>query len=680
MATLLAGLLVKLGLDTAEYQNGVRRANKETTAMQRNMASARKAVQQVGAALGGMALLAVANKIKDMSRAAIDAAGNLGEEAKALGVTTTALQEFRFAATQVNIEQTQVDDALAQLTRRLGDAAQGVKEPLKALEKLGIAVRNSKGEVIGAGEAMPLIAEGLKKVGSDAERAAITVDLFGRSGQKLAALLGEGAAGVDRLTGAAHKLGIILSESDIAKADEVADKLAALNFQITAQQNKKLLENADALLTYEQSVGDLKLTLIDASSRMQTWVDEFDRFNAEGAAQARENWRAVPKFFEQVIEQIGVAVGRIPEIMASAVRSTVNWTQQMYQGVKTWIVDRLNGVWNTVTEKVEMVRNAFFDLWDKVTRRSYIPDMVDDIAQQMGRLDSVMVDVANRTTAGTKEAFRAMAQEVRGLLADLFPEAEQMRGYRDMLNLIDRAEKAGAAGGGLDGSTADEARRRALATLRSDGGIGAALPVRALAGGDSPLVTADQIAKGIAKVEKALGLAADKTKAQTVRIAKSFADMAQDTIGSLQRLTSSIKGGGFLDILGAALGLFTQLGSVGLLGKSIQTNLAKVPGYANGTSFHPGGMAIVGERGPELLNLPRGSQVGSNDNLKSMMSGGRGELAIRLGPGLEAEWLQKSAGQTVQIFQAAAPGMMNAASSRTRRDAARPVTPGGSIG
>jgi hypothetical protein len=31
--------------------------------------------------------------------------------------------------------------------------------------------------------------------------------------------------------------------------------------------------------------------------------------------------------------------------------------------------------------------------------------------------------------------------------------------------------------------------------------------------------------------------------------------------------------------------------------------------YAGGTNFHPGGLAIVGDRGPEVVNLPRGSQV-----------------------------------------------------------------------
>ncbi len=37
--------------------------------------------------------------------------------------------------------------------------------------------------------------------------------------------------------------------------------------------------------------------------------------------------------------------------------------------------------------------------------------------------------------------------------------------------------------------------------------------------------------------------------------------------------------------------------------------------YAKGTDFHPGGWAIVGEEGPELLNLPRGSQVIPNNKL-----------------------------------------------------------------
>lgn len=46
------------------------------------------------------------------------------------------------------------------------------------------------------------------------------------------------------------------------------------------------------------------------------------------------------------------------------------------------------------------------------------------------------------------------------------------------------------------------------------------------------------------------------------------------------------------------------------------------PKFASGTDFAPGGWSIVGEQGPELLRLPRGAGVTSNDNLKQMFNGG----------------------------------------------------------
>lgn len=47
-------------------------------------------------------------------------------------------------------------------------------------------------------------------------------------------------------------------------------------------------------------------------------------------------------------------------------------------------------------------------------------------------------------------------------------------------------------------------------------------------------------------------------------------------------------------------------------------------GYADGTYNHPGGMALVGERGPELLRLPTGSQVYPTGISQPMMQSARG--------------------------------------------------------
>ncbi|WP_437408623.1 phage tail tip lysozyme [Sinorhizobium meliloti] len=45
--------------------------------------------------------------------------------------------------------------------------------------------------------------------------------------------------------------------------------------------------------------------------------------------------------------------------------------------------------------------------------------------------------------------------------------------------------------------------------------------------------------------------------------------------------------------------------------------------FADGTSYAPGGLSVVGERGPELLKLPRGSQV-FDTNRSARMMGGNG--------------------------------------------------------
>ncbi|MDE2867272.1 MAG: hypothetical protein OXN91_01385 [Chloroflexota bacterium] len=46
----------------------------------------------------------------------------------------------------------------------------------------------------------------------------------------------------------------------------------------------------------------------------------------------------------------------------------------------------------------------------------------------------------------------------------------------------------------------------------------------------------------------------------------------------------------------------------------------QLPSYASGTHFAPGGMALVGEMGPELVNLPRGSQVIPDPQLGSAVT------------------------------------------------------------
>ena len=63
------------------------------------------------------------------------------------------------------------------------------------------------------------------------------------------------------------------------------------------------------------------------------------------------------------------------------------------------------------------------------------------------------------------------------------------------------------------------------------------------------------------------------------------------------------------------------------IGRAIQ-NATNRNAFAVGTRYAPGGMALVGERGPEMINLPRGSQVIPAAQTSQMMGGIGGAIEV----------------------------------------------------
>ena len=50
-------------------------------------------------------------------------------------------------------------------------------------------------------------------------------------------------------------------------------------------------------------------------------------------------------------------------------------------------------------------------------------------------------------------------------------------------------------------------------------------------------------------------------------------------------------------------------------------NISEIPMLAKGTDYFQGGLAIVGEQGPELVSMPRGSKVTPNSETERMLNG-----------------------------------------------------------
>ncbi|MFL6862608.1 MAG: phage tail tape measure protein, partial [Allosphingosinicella sp.] len=216
-SSVIGQLRILLGLETAAFETGSKR-------VRRDLSTTDRAAERTKKLLGGLfSGLAVGAMVAAAQRA-LEYAGSLGEVAQQLGVTTKTLQEYRYAAGQVGIEHETLDKGLAKLTKSIGLAATGSEKERKVFKALGIDIHDAAGNVRDAGDIFPQIADALNKIPDPARRAAVEVALFGKSGQKLDTLLAGGSAAINQLRDAAHKLGLVLSDEQIHKADEAADK------------------------------------------------------------------------------------------------------------------------------------------------------------------------------------------------------------------------------------------------------------------------------------------------------------------------------------------------------------------------------------------------------------------------------------------------------------------------
>lgn len=249
---LIGALRVTLGLDSAQFESGAKKARAkaktEVSAIQREF----DRLKGAGKALAG---IWASSEIVAAGKRALDYASSLGEVAQQLGVSTRDLQSYRYAASQAGISQEEMDKSLAKLTRTMGDAKAGGKAQVAIFKELGPAVEGAVVAGRSAGEVIPLIADALAKVKDPATRARVEVDLFGKAGQKLDTLLAGGSQGVNELTQAAQRLGIVLSDDQIQKADDTADKLAAVKMVLESRIAGVVSDNADAILKIGDALG-----------------------------------------------------------------------------------------------------------------------------------------------------------------------------------------------------------------------------------------------------------------------------------------------------------------------------------------------------------------------------------------------------------------------------------------
>jgi len=135
------------------------------------------------------------------------------------------LSQVGYVADQTGTNVTELADGLKFLNRNADDAARGSEEAAKKFARVGVSVTDANGRLKDSKTLLFETSDGLRAIRNDGERAAATLDLFGRSGDRLTEFLGLGSQGIQRMIGEAARLGATVSPEVAGKADDFGDAL-----------------------------------------------------------------------------------------------------------------------------------------------------------------------------------------------------------------------------------------------------------------------------------------------------------------------------------------------------------------------------------------------------------------------------------------------------------------------
>ncbi len=210
----------------SEVKQGVAGLADEAGAAGRVLGAFGVAGVAAAAALGGAAI-AFGQAVK-----AMQLGDEISDAAAKVGISTDALQEYRYAISQAGGATQDADAAIAAFTRTLGAAESGLSsKAMKAFKALGFTAEDLKG-FKDADAALQAVAGKIADLGSEAERAAVA-DKLGLT--PLLPLLREGTDSIDQLRAAAHSLGYVMDAEVIAAMGEANDKFEAASLIIKTQ-------------------------------------------------------------------------------------------------------------------------------------------------------------------------------------------------------------------------------------------------------------------------------------------------------------------------------------------------------------------------------------------------------------------------------------------------------------
>jgi hypothetical protein len=268
MAEVLAELVAKITADASEFKKALTESERDIQGLGKTTKTETKSIADNFKTLG-KTMAIVGASITAVMTGIIFSFTKVGSELYDLslktGVSAKSLAGLKYAAEQSGASLGTVEMAIRRVAMAMSDAESDTSASAKAFDKVGLSLSELRG--LKPEQQFLMIANAIAKVPDPMQRAAIAVDLFGRTGTDMLPMLADGADGLQKLIDKGIKLSGWTDEG-AKSADDFGDAIATLKTAFVGLMNvlgntltKTLLPFITGLTEVISKVSDLSKKL-----------------------------------------------------------------------------------------------------------------------------------------------------------------------------------------------------------------------------------------------------------------------------------------------------------------------------------------------------------------------------------------------------------------------------------
>ncbi|MDF1606951.1 hypothetical protein PZ897_02040 [Hoeflea sp. YIM 152468] len=228
-SSVIGALRVNLGLDSAQFSDGLK---KSQSGIQNFAKNAAVAFAAISAAASG-AFLAI--------RGAAQRADDAWKSSQSLGMPIDELGRLTHAAEMSGASLETLQTGIRRASQAISQTAAGAtNEAAKAFHQLGVKVKDSDGKLRSSTSVIEDIADRFSKMPDGVAKTNAAIAIFGRSGAQLIPMLNTGREGLKAMGDEAERLGLVFDEKTARSAEQFNDNIARLSGSMTGLWNRVL--------------------------------------------------------------------------------------------------------------------------------------------------------------------------------------------------------------------------------------------------------------------------------------------------------------------------------------------------------------------------------------------------------------------------------------------------------